>query len=233
MIKKVRNDSAIVIFSGGQDSTTCLYWAKKRFKKLYALTLRYGQQHDCEIDQARLICEKENIEQKIIQLDFFKELIQSNLTQQGADFKGKHDAFEELPSSFVPMRNQIFLTLAYGWATTLKTNHVITGVCEADYSGYYDCRDDFVKGFQSFTNYAYHLNIQIHTPLMFLSKAEIFKLAKDNDGLDCVIKDSHTCYHGERTELHSWGYGCGKCPACLLRKKGWEEFIKMEEELNG
>ncbi len=224
----MNSQDAIVIFSGGQDSTTCLYWALSNFHHVAALTFAYDQKHRCELDQSRVIARKANVPQKIISLDFMKELVSSELINQQKDNKKGTDN-NNMPSTYVPMRNQLFLTLAYAWATTLQYSHIVIGVCETDYSGYYDCRDDFVKGFQAFTNLAYHLNFKIHTPLMHLSKGETFDLAEKVGCLDIVLEHSHSCYEGDRTQRHDWGYGCGLCAACQLRKRGWKEYCHNKE----
>ena len=223
------NKKSLVIFSGGQDSTTCLYWAKKHFDKVYAITFVYGQQHNCEIQQSKIICEKEKIPQKIVDISFYKDFVISELVKKEGDFKERHPQFGNLPSSFVPLRNQLFLTLTYAWATKIEADNIVMGVCQTDYSGYPDCRDNFIKGFQALTNFTYGLNIVIHTPLMFLTKGETFLLADKLGCLDEVIKLSHTCYKGDREHFHPWGYGCGECPACKLRAKGWQEYLNLKE----
>ncbi len=225
------DNGAIVIFSGGQDSTTCLYWATRRFKKVAALTFDYHQKHLCEIDQSRIICEKEGIPQKIISLDFMSELVRSDLINQ-AEAKEDSRSDSELPGTFVPMRNQLFLTLAYAWGTSIEHYDIVIGVCETDYSGYYDCRDDFIKGFQAFTNLAYHLNFKIHTPLMDLTKSETFLLAEELGCLESVVELSHSCYRGDRSQRHPWGYGCGVCLACRLRETGWNQYSTLKEKKN-
>lgn len=223
------SEKAIVIFSGGQDSTTCLYWALHHFDQVSAFTFDYGQKHRCEIEQSRIICNRERIQQKIVSLDFMKDLVRSDLINQTE--KNTSPGFEsDLPASFVPMRNQLFLTLAYAWGTSIDHRHIVIGVCETDYSGYYDCRDDFIRGFQAFTNMAYHLDFKIHTPLMELTKSETFALADELSCLDIVLEYSHSCYKGNRSQRHPWGYGCGACLACELRLKGWKEFKKRKRK---
>lgn len=216
-------DKAIVIFSGGQDSTTCLYWAKNRFKKIEAITFVYGQKHSVEVEQSKIICEKEGIKQTIIDISFLSTLIESALTSNG-DVNQKNK--KGLPASFVPNRNQLFITLAHAYAQKIDSQYLVTGVCETDFSGYPDCRKEFIELIEETSNSGSMSKIKILTPLMNLSKAQTFELAESENCLSEVIELSHTCYNGERKILHEWGYGCGNCPACELRKKGYELYIK-------
>jgi 7-cyano-7-deazaguanine synthase len=213
---------AVVIFSGGQDSTTCLYWAINRYKKVEAITFNYGQKHSIELEQAKIICEKENIKHTIIDMSFLNTIVESALTSNGdvnqVNKKG-------LPTSFVPNRNQMFITLAHSFAQKIGAETLITGVCQTDYSGYPDCRESFIKAIEWCTNLGSQENIKIETPLMYLTKAETFLLAEKEKCLSEVINLSHTCYNGDRTNLHIWGYGCGECPACELRKKGYMKYV--------
>ena len=216
-------DKAIVIFSGGQDSTTCLYWAKNRFKKIEAITFVYGQKHSVEVEQSKIICEKEGIKQTIIDISFLSTLIESALTSNG-DVNQKNK--KGLPASFVPNRNQLFITLAHAYAQKIDSQYLVTGVCETDFSGYPDCRKEFIELIEETSNSGSMSKIKILTHLMNLSKAQTFELAESENCLSEVIELSHTCYNGERKILHEWGYGCGNCPACELRKKGYELYIK-------
>lgn len=220
---------AVIIFSGGQDSTTCLYWALKKFDVVEAITFNYGQKHSIELEQSKKICELTKVRQTIINIDFLNTIVESALTSNGDLNKTNHLG---LPSSFVPNRNQIFITLAHSYAQKIGARHLVTGVCQTDYSGYPDCRQSFVDLIEVVTNSGSGLfngaqGIQIHTPLMYLTKAETFKLAGDLDCLNEVILHSHTCYNGDRTKEHEWGFGCGECPACELREKGWNEFKEL------
>jgi len=217
---------AIIIFSGGQDSTTCLYWAmnqKHRFDEVEAITFNYGQKHSIEIEQSKLICEKENIKQTIIDISFLDSIVESALTSNG-DVKKLNE--KGLPASFVPNRNQLFITLAHSYAQKIGATVLIGGMCETDFSGYPDCRQEFIHAIELATNIGSDENIKIETPLMYLDKAETFKLANWTGHLKEVIELSHTCYNGVREELHEWGYGCGNCPACDLREKGFNEANK-------
>lgn len=348
----MKQNKAVVIFSGGQDSTTCLYWALKRYDVVEAITFNYGQKHSIELDCAKAICEKENVKQTIIDISFLNTIVESALTSNGdVNEINKYG----LPASFVPNRNQLFITLAHAYAQKIGALYLVTGVCETDYSGYFDCRQEFINqiettcnigsfgsqpsaewiaGFiegegwfsrqsydtkegkkyypvfgveqtdkgvlvlmreffgtgsirknnmekrsplsrlQSWTlkisgedcRLVYNLMktrivtlrrkeqfgkweaehkkyfegdnqqisksnlgdkwIKIHTPLMRLNKAETFALAKTENCLQEVIEMSHTCYNGDHSNKHDWGYGCGTCPACTLRREGYEKAIK-------
>lgn len=218
---------ALVIFSGGQDSTTCLHWALSPlfndFEEVEAISFNYGQKHSVELEQAKKICDSLNITLHIIDISFLNDIVESALTSNG-DVNKLND--KGLPSSFVPNRNQIFITMAHSLAQKINATHLITGVCQTDYSGYPDCRESFIKAIEWSTNLGSDADIKILTPLMYLTKAETFELAMTmgDKAYRSVIEDSHTCYNGDRTTLHDWGYGCGECPACELRSKGYTEF---------
>jgi 7-cyano-7-deazaguanine synthase len=217
---------ALVIFSGGQDSTTILHWALNnnlRFDKIEAITFDYGQKHSIEIEQSKIICENLEVKQTIIDISFLNTIVESALTSNGdvniINEKG-------LPASFVPNRNQLFITMAHSYAQKIGASFLIGGMCETDFSGYPDCRQEFIDAIELATNLGSDSNITIETPLMYLDKAQTFELAYKGGYLKEVIKDSHTCYNGVRDILHEWGYGCDDCPACELRKKGYYQFIK-------
>jgi len=215
---------ALVVFSGGQDSTTCLGWAKNNYQEIEAISFFYNQKHSIELEKSIEICKIINIKQIIINIDFLKNLVNSALISNG-DVNKNHQDNNNLPASFVPNRNALFLTLAHSYAQKIKAQDIITGTCQTDYSGYPDCRRDFIDNLETTLNLGSDTNIKIITPLMYLTKAETFKLAQDNQCLDLVLNYSHTCYNGSQLK-NEWGYGCGECPACLLRKKGFYEFIK-------
>lgn len=217
---------AVVIFSGGQDSTTCLYWAKNRYETIETITFDYGQKHKKEIKQAKLICNKLGIKQTLINISFLDTIVESALTSNG-DVNKIND--KGLPSSFVPNRNQLFITMAHSLAQKIGAEVLVTGVCQTDYSGYPDCREVFIKFIEVTTNLGSQSNIHIATPLMYLTKKETFELAEKEDCLKEVIKLSHTCYENWRT-FNEWGYGCGICPACKLRKKGYREYIDQKKK---
>lgn len=343
------NTKAVVIFSGGQDSTTCLYWALGKYDVVEAITFNYGQKHSVELDCSKQICEKENVKQTIIDISFLNTIVESALTSNG-NVNELND--KGLPASFVPNRNQLFITLAHAYAQKIGALHLVTGVCETDYSGYFDCRQEFINQIETACNIGsfgnqpsaewiagfiegegwfsrqsydtkegkkyypvfgieqtdkgvlvlmkeffgtgnirknnmekrsplsrlqpwtlkisgedcklvYNLMksrivtlrrkeqfrkwevehkkyfiednhqisksnlgdrwIKIHTPLMRLNKAQTFQLAKDLGKLKEVVELSHTCYNGNREIMHEWGAGCGTCPACELRAKGYRE----------
>lgn len=215
---------AVVIFSGGQDSTTCLFWAKNQGWDVSAITFNYGQKHQVETLQAQQICMKHGIPQLLVSMDFLSRIADSALLSHGDVNKLNKKG---LPSSFVPNRNQLFITLAHAYAQKIGALHLVTGVCQTDYSGYPDCRQEFINAIEKASNLGSEENILIHTPLMELTKGEIFMLAEKENCLQAVIEDSHTCYNGKR-KAHNWGAGCGDCPACQLRRKGFVDYIALK-----
>lgn len=225
---------ALVVLSGGQDSVTCLGWALKRFERVAAISFRYNQRHEVELSCAANLCYKYNVAHKVVDLgSLLSSLVTSALTGKGE--VGQAHAYKPgLPSSFVPGRNALFLTLAHAHAQEIGAGVLVTGVCETDYSGYPDCRDEFIRALDIALSRGYEANIRILTPLMHLDKASTFGLAEEVGFLDEVIHNSHTCYNGVHDEahFHAWGYGCGTCPACELRKKGYERF-KSDFQIGG
>jgi 7-cyano-7-deazaguanine synthase len=221
------NSSCLVLVSGGQDSITSLFWAKKKFQNLYAVSFDYAQKHSGELSVAAEITRDIVTEHRVIDISFMKNLVISNLFDGGDDVNSRHSLNSSVPSSFVPYRNMLFLTLAAAWASTLGVHDLVTGVCQTDYSGYADCREVFISSMQKTLNLATDFDREtvIHTPLMHLTKAETFKLARDLGCLETVIEKTMTCYNGDTT-MNSFGMGCGNCPACKLRKQGYEEFIR-------
>ncbi len=222
-----RKDKAVVVLSGGQDSVTCLGLALQRHGEgnIAAIFFNYGQRHLVEQSCAMAICAKYIIPLKIVDLTFLGKLVTSALTNKEDDISKEHPDKKGLPASFVPSRNALFLTLAHAHAQEIGATSIYTGVCQTDYSGYPDCRATFINALESALNIGYQTSIEIRTPLMCLTKASTFELAKRVAFLGEVIHNSHTCYEGVREELYAWGYGCGECPACILRVKGYEEFI--------
>lgn len=214
---------ALVIFSGGQDSTTCLGYALKTYQEVVCISYKYGQKHSIELVQARKICDKLGVELHEIDISFFGELVDSALTHNG-NVNEKHNRLKNLPSSFVPNRNALFITISHAFAQKISADVLITGTCETDYSGYPDCRKVFIDSIQETLKLSSECDIMIETPLMYLNKAETFKLAENCSVLDIVIEDSHTCYNGNRELKHDWGYGCGSCPACVLRMNGFNQY---------
>ena len=218
--------SALVVFSGGQDSTTCLGWAKNRFDYVESITFDYGQKHRVEIAQAQKIAQLLSVKNTLLSLDAFSQLNDSALIDSTQDIGAHHRVHTNLPASFVPNRNAIFFTLAHAFAQKQGIDNIIIGVNQTDYSGYPDCREPFVKALELALNLGSEANITFHYPLMHLTKAETFDLSQKEGVLELVIDESHTCYNGDHQHKYAWGYGCGECPACVLRKLGWEAYAK-------
>ncbi len=208
-----QGSSALILFSGGQDSTTCLYWAKNRFFNLVALSFDYGQRHTRELESAFKICSMAEVEHVILETSIFNQIGGNALTD---DIKikdmGKKD---ELPNTFVPGRNLYFLTVAAAFAYQRGIHDLVTGVCQTDYSGYPDCRDETIKALQETLSLGMEAKFRIHTPLMWLTKSDSIHLAIKEGALE-ALGQSHTCYEGEFPP-------CGKCPACKLRSQGFQE----------
>jgi len=223
-MRPVTPDAAVVLLSGGQDSTTCLAWALERFARIDCVTIDYGQRHRVELEAARRVAEAAGVTQTTIPCDSFRALGGNSLTG-GAAVATAVDPATGLPNTFVPGRNLVFLTLAASYAWQRGIADLVTGVCQTDYSGYPDCRADTMEALQAALRAGIDFPITIHTPLMHLTKAETWALAHQLGGDDLVqviVEDSHTCYRGDRTHRHDWGYGCGECPACELRAAGFE-----------
>lgn len=217
---------AVVLFSGGQDSTTVLGYAIKLHgeSNVLALSAYYGQRHKVELEQAAEICHELGVRQEVLDVSVLGHTFNSGLTSVYTSVNEPHPELPEVPNSFVPMRNAILLTLAFGVAMRSGAGVVYGGMCQTDYSGYPDCRHEFVEALADALRIGYKSNIEIDTPLMHLTKAETFALADHTGVLDLVVMSSHTCYEGNRDTLHAWGAGCGRCPACQLRAKGWDEY---------
>ncbi len=217
---EVNKNKAVVVFSGGQDSTTCLFWAKKRFKEVIAVSFDYGQKHKFELECAKAICKKHNVEYHSLDLTLLNQLAPNSLTRQ--DIEVDKDApTEGTPNSFVDGRNLLFMSFVAVFAKQKGANHIITGVSQSDFSGYPDCRDVFIKSLNVTLNLAMDFPFVIHTPLMWIDKAETWKMADDLGVLDIVKNETLTCYNG------IIGNGCGDCPSCKLRKNGYLEFKKL------
>lgn len=217
----------VVLLSGGQDSVTCLHFAMGRHGQtnVHALGFNYGQRHRTELDQASKVANKYGVPYTVVDVAGLKQVGRSALTGAG-DVGAPHPDMEGVPASFVPARNALFLTLAFAYAQSVGASYVYGGMCQTDYSGYPDCREAFVRNLNRALISGYPGEpVIFDTPLMHLTKAETFALARAAGGLDDVLELSHTCYEGDRTTRHDWGYGCGKCPACVLRAKGWAEYL--------
>lgn len=228
----MKNKIAVVVLSGGQDSVTCLGLALKQYDEVHALCFDYKQKHAVELIQAKLICDKHNVPLTSMYIPALTQLGDSALIGKDGDVNKPHPMNNNLPASFVPNRNALFLTTAHAFAQHVGAECIITGVCETDYSGYPDCRSGFIMRLENTLNVGYLTDIAIITPLMHLNKAETFALAEDVGFLDDVINLSHTCYNGDRSQMHAWGAGCGKCPACELRAKGYEEYVQATPARN-
>lgn len=211
---------AIILLSGGQDSTTCLYWAKKQFEEVHAIGFNYGQKHIRELEQAKKIASNTNTDYKVFNIEGL--LAASSLTDN-TDHNGQSYINKELPASFTAGRNLLFLSIAGSYAASLGINDIITGVCQTDYSGYPDCRRNTIDALQLSLSLGLGAgDIRIHTPLMYLTKAETWKLAKDLDCLDVIINDTMTDYNGNDI-VNEWGMGVDDNPATNLRAKGYYE----------
>lgn len=223
MSKHLKEQSAVVVFSGGQDSTTCLGWAKQTFGKVVALSFNYGQKHSVELQQATKIAKMMEVEHYVMDVELLNQLAPNALTRTDIEVVHPEDMVkDEEPNTVVRGRNGLFLWLASIYASTHGYENVVTGVCETDFSGYIDCRDQFIKSLNVAINLGLDSKITIHTPLMWLDKVETWELANEVGILDIVIKESHTCYNGDRTSL----LGCQHCPACNLRNKSLFEFAR-------
>lgn len=222
------SQSSLVILSGGQDSATCLFWAKKNLgHDVHTLTFDYGQRHRIELECAEALSREHAKSHRLLPVTSLKDLANNALTD--GDIEVKHDGgFQGLPSTFVPGRNALFLNLAAAYAAPRGIKDLVIGTCQTDYSGYPDCRQEFIDSMEKSLSLAMDFEFKVHTPLMYLTKAETFALADQLGGLKAVVEQTHTCYEGNRDELHEWGYGCGNCPACELRKKGYEEWQKQK-----
>ena len=214
------NQSALVLFSGGQDSTTCLFWALKNFKEVRALCFTYGQRHSIEVEVARKIALEANVPFQVLDASIISELADNSLTNHEMIMDQEKPA-NSYPNTFVPGRNLFFLSFGAVIARTHGIKNIVTGVSEADYSGYPDCRDTFIRSANTTLNLAMDEQFIIHTPLMWLNKAETWALADELGVLDIVKNNTLTCYNGIIAE------GCGHCPACTLRREGLKQFEVM------
>ncbi|WP_294586469.1 7-cyano-7-deazaguanine synthase QueC [uncultured Phocaeicola sp.] len=219
----MNNQAALVVFSGGQDSTTCLFWAKKHFKEVYALSFVYGQKHVKEVELARAIAGKAGVHFDAMDVSFIGNLGRNSLTDTSIRMdEVKPDG--SFPNTFVPGRNLFFLSIAAVYARERGICHLVTGVSQTDFSGYPDCRDSFIKSLNVTLNLAMDEQFVIHTPLMWIDKAQTWALADELGVLDIVRHDTLTCYNGVQ------GDGCGHCPACKLRREGLEKYLASKGE---
>jgi 7-cyano-7-deazaguanine synthase len=236
----IQATTAMVLLSGGQDSAACLGWALSRFAAVETMGFSYGQRHDVELECRRAVRERTAAldaewgdrlgEDHVVDVSSLAGLGDTALTSDAA-IRLQDDG---LPSTFVPGRNLVFLTYAAALAYRRAIDHIVIGVCETDYSGYPDCRDDTVKAMQLALNLGMARRFVLHTPLMWLDKGQTWALIHrlgGDDFVELVAEYSHTCYRGERRQRHPWGYGCGECPACELRSGGWQRFQEGGVEL--
>ncbi|RKJ48999.1 7-cyano-7-deazaguanine synthase QueC [Butyricicoccus sp. 1XD8-22] len=219
----MKQGKAIVVFSGGQDSTTCLFWAMERFSQVEAVTFDYGQRHRLEIECATQIAKELGVKHHILDMSLLNQLAPNALTRNDIEIVDGKDG--ELPSTFVPGRNLLFLSFAGILAKQVGAKHIVTGVCETDFSGYPDCRDIFIKSLNVTLNLSMDDSFVIETPLMWLNKAETWELADELGALEFVRERTLTCYNGIIAD------GCGECPACKLRKNGLEEYLGFKQGL--
>lgn len=215
MSEVLNNEKALVVFSGGQDSTTCLFYAKKHFKEVELVTFEYGQRHAKEIEVAKEIAEDQGLKHHVLDMALLSQLTPNALTSHDMTI----DSHNDVPNTFVPARNLLFLSFAGALAYQIGAKHLITGVCETDFSGYPDCRDSFIKSMNVTLNLAMDRDFVIHTPLMWLNKKETWALNDDLGVLDYVRDRTLTCYNGIIAE------GCGECPACQLRQRGLNQYL--------
>ena len=226
-------DGALVLFSGGQDSTVCLAWALARFSRVETVGFEYGQRHRAELEARDRVRERMQAmraewasrlrEDHAVYLPALGALSDTALTRDVAIEMGKNG----LPTTFVPGRNLIFFAFAGALAYRRGLKHLVGGMCETDFSGYPDCRDDTIKAMQLALNLGMERRFVIHTPLMWIDKASSFALAHELGGdafVDLLVEHTHTCYLGDRSMRHVWGYGCGECPACKLRAEGFARW---------
>lgn len=212
---KLNNEKALVVFSGGQDSTTCLFYALKEYKEVELVTFNYGQRHALEIEVAANIAEEQQLKHHVLDMSLLSQLAPNALT----DHTLAIDSTTDIPNTFVPARNLLFMSFAGALAYQIGAKHIITGVCETDFSGYPDCRDVFIKSLNVTMNLAMDENFVIHTPLMWLDKKETWALADQLGQLDYIRHKTLTCYEGIIAD------GCGECPSCKLRNAGLQAYL--------
>ena len=218
----INKNEAVVIFSGGQDSTTCLLWAKKKYNKVYAVSFDYNQRHVKELDCAREICAELGVEHKILDMELLNQLAPNSLTRTDIEVDESAPKDGTPPNSFVDGRNMVFILFAAIYAKQKGISDIITGVSQSDFSGYPDCRDVFIKSMNVTLNLAMDYEFNIITPLMWIDKEATWKLADELGGFELVREKTLTCYNGIK------GDGCGNCPACKLRKRGLEAYLEKK-----
>ena len=210
---------ALVLFSGGQDSTTCLFWAIKKFSKVFAVSFDYGQRHRNELEAARKIAANANVPLQILKMDLLQQVTTNSLTSHEVEVEDEKPGGRP-PNTLVEGRNMLFITYAAIVAKSLGIHHLVTGVGQADFSGYPDCRNDFIVSLNQTLNLSMDFEYTIHTPLMWKNKAEIWQLADETGVFEIVRNETVTCYNGIAAS------GCGHCPACHLRNRGLENYLE-------
>lgn len=233
------NKKALVLFSGGQDSTVCLAWALSKFDQVETIGFDYGQRHRIELECRLTVLDRirEQFpewagklgEDRVIDLSWLGQISDCALTEEREIELSENG----LPNTFVPGRNLVFLLISSAVAYRRGLSTLVGGMCQTDFSGYPDCREDTLKALQVATNLGMASSFRFETPLMWIDKTETFQLGEELGGeklLEIIVRDTHTCYTGDRTHEHDWGFGCGECPACDLRKRGWNNYISQKNQ---
>lgn len=221
-MKSIDKNKVLVVFSGGQDSTTCLFWAKRNFSEVYALSFIYGQKHANEVELARSIAEEAGVKGDVMDVSFISSLSTGCSLTDSSITMDQERPEGGVPNTFVPGRNMFFLSIAAVYAREHGISHIVTGVSQTDFSGYPDCRDAFIKSLNVTLNLAMDEQFVIHTPLMWIDKCETWALADELGVLDLIRERTLTCYNGVQ------GDGCGHCPACKLRREGLEKYLAIK-----
>jgi 7-cyano-7-deazaguanine synthase len=221
-MKSMNKETALIVYSGGQDSTTCLFWALKHFAHVEALTFIYGQKHAEEVNVAKRIAEEAGVKWHVMDVSFIGKLGRNSLTDSSI-VMDQEKPVDGPPNTFVPGRNLFFISIAAVFARERGINHLVTGVSQTDYSGYPDCRDAFIKSLNVSLNLGMDEQFVIHTPLMWIDKAQTWELADQLGVLDLIRTQTLTCYNNIP------GDGCGHCPACKLRREGLEKYLSSKE----
>lgn len=221
-MKSIDKNKVLVVFSGGQDSTTCLFWAKRNFSEVYALSFIYGQKHANEVELARSIAEEAGVKWDVMDVSFISRLSTGCSLTDSSITMDQERPEGGVPNTFVPGRNMFFLSIAAVYAREHGISHIVTGVSQTDFSGYPDCRDAFIKSLNVTLNLAMDEQFVIHTPLMWIDKCETWALADELGVLDLIREKTLTCYNGVQ------GDGCGHCPACKLRREGLEKYLAIK-----